>query len=1092
MRKKLKLNNKFLTFGLGLMIPVSLIGGTVLLSASNERTSADSDEYLTQYTETVPITNSNFVSGANPTASGNLTGWTIKTSGSTANGMIIDVGDENFSKYNQNSYYLDQNPGKIGGDNKILMINSKSSKEPDGNWARMGYTSENITLKSNSRYKLSVKALTSLNGGDRVTGSIYLSGLKDEKGKDITFSYENISNSSWANYYFFITTGNEEQTVTLDLYLGTKDAASAGGVVFYDDVTLEKFSENFYYENLQAVSQATERVKSLDLSSAGSEIKLSGVNFDFEDELTGVDPLGQSWSKLATGVSLSKSHAKIMPVINIQPSQFRSETGYGFAGSTFSNGNTKALVMYTDKGYSSHFTVQSNDIEVKAHGIYKISAYVKVSEMNEGSFFVQVKENDNIYTLYDFDEDFYKTSSAITGSITSGSDKFVNGYQKVDFYVKGHEFFDTSVNLQFVFGSEETPASGCVFVDDVSISYVKYDEFKDASNKLELTTISETPTFTNGFFNETENEEAALAYPLKATGWTLEQNPNTFVSQEAGVVYLDGQAKFREMYKDKSWGGIYPGHPSGLEAQNNVYMMYSEGNYQSLTSSSVNLAKNSFHMLSFNFQTISNTAKDASITIEIKDESGMLLYREKGLSSERQWATKNIYFRTAENAANNVQISILFGEEREKMSGTVYLDNFKISQKVTEDTFNKAENKVDLADYYLNLDVNGTIGSSISDSTAYKFSSSPLAETSSITGVGGIVKGSDNEFGIEVEDSNLLVISNLVRSESSLTSVYNVSTEADGYYKLTFDLRTSITDKKDGGKNDDHKECKFGLSAGLKNFDMIEGLISEGEFTTYTIYFKASSAQSSQIVFTLRSDCTETLGNAYITHLNFETSSADELARAREDESFDKTVFASNAAATPDETPDDEPSNDENANKGDNSSWLLIPSLIFAAAVIIAIVGFGVRHIKFKKTEKVREESYNRRISVDHDLTLKEAHKIRDEEVEKLNNTKAELIKQKTDAEEAHKEAVKEARLNSKGKITKDAEREFKAYANKVSRLQEKIDILNEQIETALSPDHLMNLEQRISEDEVRRIKEARKESRSKEAEKLNKKSDEK
>ncbi len=1091
MRKKLKLNKKMMTIGLSLLVPVSLAGGIGVLS---NRANAE-ETFRDYYSENIDITNGNFTNGANPYASGELQGWSIIEKESKANGMIIDV-KENYSNNHENVYRLAENPGTIGDDNKILMINSRYSADGSGS-AKKGYRSNSIKLKSNSYYKLSVKALTALNGSSSVKGSIYISGLKNSDGKDVSFAFENIENKTWSNYYFYLVTGNEEQEVTLDLYLGSKSSSSLGGAVFYDNVVLEQFSQNYFYKNIDELQSTSDFVNGVkieknakfllnELTSTGSELDMSGYNFDFEDLNNSSSVLGENWTKLATGKNVAHGHASIFTVgTGTQPGQFKETTGYTYAGNNFSNGNTKALVMYSTVGQDTFFGVQSKDIEIKAHGLYKFSAYVKVSAMTNGSFYIKVKENDKIHSVLSSED--YTLASGTSSAITaSGSDNFTNNYQKVDFYVKGHELYDTSVNLQFFMGSEETLAQGCVFIDDITLSYVDYEEFSNASNKLELSTIAESPAFTNGYFNLAENEEASLTYPLKASGWTLTQNDNKFAKQEAGIVYLKNRTTFNEMYNDiKTWGQVYPGNPSGIDSPNNAFMFYNNNSYQNLKSSSYTLEKNKYYSFSFDYftQTLDNAEnKNASLTVEIVDENGIVLFKQKGFASETSWKNSSIYFHTAENASNNINVIVYFGEEDDRMTGIAYIDNFEVQADISESVFENTDHKVDLTDYFMNLDPTNSISGTITASNAYTFSiDETYIPTTNTSASGGIMKGEDNEYseayGVEIKDSNILAIRSRLPSKATLTSKYPLSTEADNYYKLTFDLRTIL--RSEVKKTDDH-DCNSGVSIGLSDFELIENLISDEEFTTYTIIFKADTAKTPNLKFSLVSDCENTTGSALLTHINFTSSSEDEYTRAKDSENYNKTIFTTTEIDASDDDNNGDDSNQETPSQTDNSMWLLIPSIIFAITIIIALVGFGLRKIKITKTEKIREESYNRRISVDHDMILKQAQQMRDEEVASLKETKQNLLNQKEEAEQAHKEAVKEARLNSKGKISKDAEREFKAYASKISRIQQKIEILNEQIDSAQSPDHLMDIEKRISDDEIRRQKELRKESNKK------------
>lgn len=1090
-------NRKKIAFGLALLSPLAILGGLGL--SQSGLTSADSTYYV-DYRETVEVTNGSFTQGASPYASGNLTGWTLTNTESKAKGMIIDVG-QTFSQYQQNTYLLDENPGKAGSDNKILMINSKENSEDEGGYTRKGYTSSSITLSANSYYRFSIDAKTALNGSSAVAthGSIYISGLVDEDGEEVSCSQENFENTTWQTYYFYLATGEEEQEITIDLYLGSKTTPTDGGVVFFDDVILEQYSQNTFYRVMSQTQNSTvaneNSIYLLDqLQSSSAQLDMSSYNFDFENVITddNYSTLGDEWEALTTGTNAQYGNAFILPVSRYtQASQFRDLTGenYAFAGNTLSYNsetgkeNTQALVLYSDTNRTTVYGVESKDIEIKAHGLYRFSVYVKVSNMSTGNFYITVKENDTIYETYSFDEDFLSTASATSEAISSTSGTaFNNNYQRIDFYVKGHEFYDSSVNLQFWLGNEETPATGCVFIDDITLSYVDYSEYDAGTNKLELKSFTESPTFTNAFFNQTENEDNSLTYPLKASGWTLEQNSNSHVVQEAGVVYLHNKEKYEKMYTGYAWQGIYPGSPDKIDAPNNVYMFYNQNStYQNLTSSSYTLEANNYYKLTFDYFTSSQSAIDASLTIEVIDENNITLFKQSGFSSENSWGKAEIYFHTAEQSSNNIQVKVHFGENEDGklMQGIAYIDNFEVISDISEEKFNSANYQVDLTDYLLNLDPTESIGADISNSTAYTFSVDESVGNAS-NSQGGIVRGQDNaytaDYGIEVEDSNILVLSNFAKSKSTITSNYTLNLTSGSYYKLTFDLRTIFpngTDKEEF-TTDEH-DCSFGVSVGLSNFDLIEKLFSEDEFTTYTIYFYASEDSTPNLQLQLLSDCDNTTGSAFLTHISFTSSTEEEYNSASSSSDFENTVFTASATESDDATDDDETTDDSTDANPDNSVWLLIPSIIFGVAIIFAVLVFALRKINIKKVEKIREESYNRKVSLNYDLIMREAQRRRDEEVKTLKDTVAELEKQKQEIEISHKEEIKQARLNSKGKITKETERAFKTYTSSINRIQQKIEILQEQITSALKPEHLLDIERKVTMEEEKRLKNERK-----------------
>lgn len=1116
MARNYKLKSKILGLGLALVAPLSLFGGLALTKAPTQTKAAESDyttEWSDNFDNNCPVTANSFViSGTSQEGNTLASTWKAIDYNVDSVGMIIDVGSTSFNN-NRNRYFLSNNPGKLNqkADNKILMINSKYSDNAVDHSAKRGYRSNEFTLKSNSYYKLSVDAMTTLDGLTSVNdayGSIYLSGLVDEDGKEIKFAYEGFS-GAWSTYNFFIATGDHDQNVTLDLYLGRSNTEGSFGAVFYDEIKVEQFSQNaFVADSYQRGYRFEDTYESTAkevynkfmverLSPAGSSLmkNYTNYNFDFEKELSG-KALTEEWF-IPTGLNSSTAHAVIMDVLQDKEG-FESRTGYPFVGNDLSyditkgldGANKQALALYTDKGVESTITVQnSQDIKIRAHGVYKISMMVKTNQIS-GSFYINLVENDKLYEVYRNDKgekvlnstNTPLKSGTSTGLSSNATNQAHNNYNEVSFYVKGRDLYDTNLNLQLALGNSTTPASGCVLVDNIKVEYASTSDAENADNYLNLAgdSITVDSTVANPYFNDTEVATSEFAYPLTAKNWTLTnsnlENDNTV----GGVVYLYNDETYNEMYSDYDWATSYPGNPlsASQDAPNNVYMLHN-GNYsyQSVKSSSYTLNANSYYNLTFDYFTLNvDRDKDTQLTVEIIDENNITLYKEKLASTNNQWSKLvnpiNINFHTALTSSHNVSVIFHLGTSDDKMIGTAYIDNVEFSSSTKEAFDAPSSKKIDLTDYMLNLDPNGTIGSQISNSPAYSFS---VDNGESNSMVGGIISGKENEFGVEYEDGNLLVLaSRLSPSTGTLKSNYTFSLKSGSYYKLTFTLRTQVQERPDADHSNDDKDhkCSYGVKVGLTNFELAENLISNDEFTNYTIIFYASSDATSNLQFSLTHD-KHTEGSAYLSNIDFVESTQEAYNDAKEDdkEGSEKTLFAS--AYTP--TADNQPStpDDTTNNNGDVDlmNWILIPSLITSLAVIIAIVGWILRHIKIKKIEKIKQESYDRKISLNTEAILSQASKERDDEVEAIKKNISTMEEQKLLLEEEHKQVIKDARLNSKGKITKDTEKEFKTYANKLSRLQQKIDILKEQLAKVQTHEYLISIERRIASEETKRQK---------------------
>lgn len=1109
---KNKHKNNLLKLCLAFFLPFSLIGGFSLLNVSHAVNTAD---YVYYYEENISITNSSFTQGSTPYASGNsLNGWNAIESDSKATGMIIDVGSgsnsnpddsstTSFSKH-QDTYMLKNNPGSKGNDSRILMINSKSSLN-NTQQARKGYRSNEITLEANSFYRFSVSVKTSLNGEDNANASIYVSGLVDNDGKTFQIGYENLTNSIWKDFYIYIATGNLSQTVTVDLYLGSANGARSSGAVFFDEVYLNRYSENAFFELCEEADYVSDNYKSFneknvflikDLQNEKSLVDVSDYNFDFEDEITpDTNTLGENWSI----ISKSNAHAIISKIRNMQPADFKVLTGYSYIGDDLSYNNTQALILYTgnNQDYSSGYVgIQSKDIEIKAHTVYKVSLKLKLAEISEGSFYLQVKENDNIYTLYPSllsnDEDaknYYSLQSGKTSGITSNvENNFTNDYQTIELFIKGHSLYNTSVNLQLWLGDSETVANGCVIVDNIQIEYSTNSDFTSASNQVEFSSFSSEPsTINNGYFNATEIDNTESKYPLPATSWTT--NIEDEKKNETGVIYLYDDESYKNLYANNyEWAGIYPGSPvvTNNPIPNNVYMMYNKNNsYQSITSSSYSLSNASYYKLSFNYynQNGFTDTNPSKIKIEIIDENGITLFSKDNISSINTWNEMNIYFHTAETVSHNIQIKIFFGEENNKVGGLVYLDNFVVSSS-SESDFNLAsENyKADLTDYYLNLNPNGEIGYDLTDSPAYNLSigtiyDSNYSENSDLCAVAGVVKGNNNPYkeinpDLSIDDSNFLVISTRVASEASLISKFKLTLEADKYYKLTFDLATIFNEEAQNASTDDH-ECNYGVTINIDGFDSITNLVTSQQLKHYTIYFKCTESSTPTITLTLVSDCNKTLGTALFTHINPTTVEETEYNSATLSPSYEKTIFSvkqTESTETDEDTDNSEEDTSDNSGTSDNK-WLLIPSIIMGVALLVALIGYILRHIKIKKIDKIKKEAYDRKLSVNHDVILMEAQKRRDIEINELQNAKKLLEDERINIDEEHKQFIKENKIQSNGKISKDVEKMFKKYNLNIAKIDEKINIIQEKIDNTMSAEYLLQLERKIVAEEEDKFK---------------------
>lgn len=1068
------------------MFPFSLFGGLCLYKNGKASAITETSGY---HSEIISVTNSDFTQGGSSYVSGNsLSGWNAIETESNARGMLISVNNVEIDDVEED-YFLPRNPEAFyKNDDRVMMINAKNSSSADDSVkAYKGYRSSSITLEANSFYSFSVAVKTMAHSTDAndVFASVYLSGITNDEDREVRLGIEGITSAGWKEFYIFVATGNKTQNVTLDLYLGTNGQASQGAV-FFDHFVTTRYSQNLFYENLQRFNyQGKDNYKSMDnetvflvndlLTNYDLVEESKNMNLDFEEPLTS-DALGDKWSIIKDG-----KHNASAQIMNVRDrsgqTEWKNKTGYDFAGDDYSKDNNNALVLWAgDENSNGYIGVKSQDIAINAHDIYKITLKLKVVGIENGSFYVKVSENEGIYSYQqinkeeDNEDNFYTLLSNKTAGITSNTtNDWTNDYQTIEFFVKGHSLFNSSFNIEFWLGDSTTETKGLAAVDNIKIEYSNYEAFENASssNKLELKYEEyENSSTNNGLFNNAQNTENK--YPLSANNWTATKGEEKF--NESGVIYLSTNEEYQKLYNKDiyDWAGINPNSDKGTP--NNVYMMFNrQKSFQSLQSGTYSLSENSFYKLSFDLYTQDYLNFKSSVKVEVVDDNGIILFSKDNVTSADMFKNFEIYFHTAETISHTITIKIYLGEENNKVGGFVYLDNFLFEQQsdLTEEQFLLKENRADLTNFLLNLE--GDIEGTISPNASFQFT--PAVETfdgsstENSLNEGGIVSGKNNEFGIE-NDNNILVLKNVTPSTSSLSSKYKFTMAEGSYYKLTFDLATIFSEEasSDSSKDKDHN-CGYGVKVNVDGFTEITKLVGTKEFSTYTIFLNSSTSSTSALTFSLVSDCEQTLGVALISNLKFVSSTENEYNTAKTNygDNFGKTVFTSSKSEEIEpEEPDDSEEDTTTDSNGVDNRWLLIPSIIMGIALIVAIIGVILRKIKIKKIDKIKNEAYDRKLSLNHDVIIKQAQERRDEEVVSLQKAKQVLAQRRLDLEEEHKQFVKNNREQANGKLSREVEKAFKQYNNDIARIDEKINILQEKIDFCMTADYLLTVERKI------------------------------
>lgn len=1004
-------------------------------------------------------TNLNFAYNGNTSSIyTNPTGWTKGYTNNTTSGVI------NLQYFNAETFNLtvDQKPSKIeGADDYVLMINSKSSQSalPDNQY----YSSSSaFELSAYSHYKIKVYTKVNLNAN----ASIYVTGLEED------LKYELINHEDageWRDYTFYISTGFNKESVKLELWLGSKNSVS-GGAVFFDNIEFTQVSENEINE-----SKPRTTYTNLDESHL-----IPDLNANFENNsLTG-------WTRI--NPMKVDTYAE---VINLSNDNESVAKGITYVGTDLSKNNERAFVLYTKNETKSYFGYKTqNAIALKMYDIVKVSVNVKTADL-DGSAYVKIVESDVKNSEGKKIDAITPNTQSITISSNS-SNKFINQYTTCTFYLKGRSLYNTSFNIELWLGNEETPASGLVAFDNIKIESISYDDYSNAntdSSSVKVAFDSDPNKFNikNSSFNDVKKSEKELTYPLIPANW--EHSAKNDLDIYYGVINTNNN--IYDAHKNEFGNFANPENPNGFGSTstdtNNILLMHNfNSSYQSVKSSDFSIDSNSYYKLSFDYKLLATTEVEDIFNVYIKDEDSNTLYANENITKTNgEWKKYTIYFNT-KAYSNTLNLILSLGSQEKEVKGVVYIDNVILEKEedMTADTYEQIAKENNVLDFEQgNFNLVKYNGSEIYTPLRYteKLENASQTVAGEPAGMGGIIDASDENNTIEKSPNAtsaldyLMMIRTNNKATYSLTAKDSLSLSSDTYHKFTIDILTKGIES-----NLDYKE-KYGAIFALSGLDeKIEGIISDNEWTTYTIYVACTSSVTVNVQFALASLDLTTSGNAYFDHFTYEVIDKDAYNLAKLNNENKTDLFIGDT-----DVKEDDDSSSSNTNL--EYIWYVIPTLLLAVALIIALVAYIMKKVKIKKWEKRKINEYDRDKTVHRDVIRADAEKRRDAEVKELKDSLEELEQQKAHIEEVHQEQLKANRANRAKGVTKSDEREFKQYAKLHTAIENRIANINKQIDKMNTAEYLLSIQHKIMLEKAKQERLAK--EKAYEKEKANKKS---
>ena len=1024
--------------------------------------------------EEISLTNKDFNSSpTSTTLDKNPSGWgKIKTSSSATSG-VINIGDK-FSSVSS-TYQLEnnQNPGKYNNsyDDKILMINSKNSQGITTETSQ-GYESSEITFDSYSFYEVKVLVYTDLNA----YASVYLSGFDESITSN---SFENINTkSNWQELTFYIQTNENSVTSKIQLYLGATSERGSIGVVFFDNILVYEMSNNRYFTDLNSANLENSKIIENEINYQ-SQYQSSEYNFDFETGTT-----AGSW----TIEGEFDSQKTIARVANLTDEALLQQYGLPNLGTDNYYNNIYGLVLSTTESGIVGF-VSNQSIEIEQFGLYKISVNVKVENIT-GNAYIKLIENNDVNLFYGEDIDFYTPTTESIKINSNSSDKLKNLYSTASFYVAGHPLYNTSIKLGLFLGGEDDLSSGSVVFDNITVEKIDYNQFSNATSndlnkKINLTTITSSPSVDNGYFNSVINQDSNLTYPIPADKWnqTIKENDSNIwgvVNTNQDVWNNNGLNLANPRNPNFNINGSFIQTP--ITDTNNILIVYNKSkSYQSLVGPTITLEKDSCFSLSFDFKSINFNADSSNIlNIYIQDANNNVIFEDFNVESS-VWENYEVILKT-EYYSTDIKLVLEVGTVDNPAQGVVYLDNLSLTSKTYSDDEYKEIVKnpllkvIDLSNMGFNIKGDTPNQFGVYDALMFEgqLEQGTTTSGSDELAFGGIIN-EENQFDIDFPETNtnilknMLVISNRGVSTYSLTSQYDISLSASSYYKFSVYIKTVLngTPQQDDEKTDTNYGAQFKLS-GLDGASLNK--IITNDFEKFEIYAYIDTASTVNVKFAFVSEDLQTIGTAFFDNFSYETITQEDYDSAIESKNV--LVFSTVDKSTEDNNDDNNSENEDNS--GNNAQiWIAISTIIMTVAIILAIVLYFIRKIDFKKLEskKVTPNSYDRNKTIIRDSLIKEAEKRRDEDISNLKNEIKKLENYLLELEEENKKRVEENRKEHGKTITRQAEKEFKNYVNNRNRITKDIEKLEQQIKEAQSPEYLLKLEKLVSLEKSNQLK---------------------
>lgn len=807
--------------------------------------------------------------------------------------------------------------------------------------------------------------------------SLYITGFKNEDAEN-TAKFEMIESSfaegknGWGTFRFFIATNQlqAEEDLDFEVWLGSKSQVSTGNV-FFNKIVVEQLDKNSF--DLSAKDTYSSVI--VDLRDTIDTTPITNANFADENLYLGWETVSQN--------------GEVATIAPVSADTFKGSTYYNQynltasdAPSTNMRSNDKKVLFMASSEADFTALKSVDEFEFERQKYYKVSVWAWSNSSTVSA----------TAALINTTEDVELANASLTIATSSTTTDATNGWKEYCFFVYGHKFFNTTAKLQLAIGSEESGSQGYVFFDNVTIQEINYSQYSSNNSNTNCTTFNynaaaDDYSISNYSFDITENTEVSNKYPLTPAAWTYAVDAPADKSTISGVVNTHATLFNAEDLSIE--GSTVAANPGKLpyqenDAYNNVLVMGSRYNStQSYKSSSFTLNANSYNKIS-----VYVNAPNGSAKIKIYNTNGVIF--EKSNITSANWTNFTTYIKTGASEENVVielalenntsAVKYAFFDEVVMVDSTEAIYNDVVANENANNIYSGTfVSKVDLKNYTFDTD-------STTDSVANGFEVGGTASGECFVKV----QNTQEEYGyVANSGNNALVVycGDDVNGAYYFAQTKKSYTLATGYHKVSVFVKTLNL------QNGTATIAITGDNLNLSFTGINTEYANTNAWTEYSFYINATADTTVTLQLGLGSSSEKASGYALFDDITFTTLTvADEAEWETLTSSLDANVnkFTTAEAASTESEEDTNEETEDELFEGDVNWFFLVPSLITALAIIIAIVGTMLRKVDFTRKTKVKT-AYDRRKTLDVSLDRKERIAKRQEEIKLLEQQLKEI-----------------------------------------------------------------------------------------------------